>query len=675
MAGNKVSVEISLEEKAALKALTQLTKDIQKTEGSFKKLGGTGDKTMGVLGDVSSGVSSSFKSLVGGVTVANLASEAILGVANGLKEFVLGSVNAAIQQENAINKVRAALRRSGEDSEEALRQYQEFASGIQQNSTYGDEVILEQLAIAKSYGLTNERAMQLVQAATELSATFGTNLDSNIKNLGKSFSGLTGELGEALPIIKTLTAEQLKAGGAIDLVNSKFAGAARAELDTYQGSVKAMSNAYSDLQEQLGAFVTESDLVKGSNSFLKSLFEEVTEEIKEFRIEMARSDEGFVENQESVNQLSKEYADLTTKIEAAKAVLAKEADPNTGFFEALFLNTIKAKEEVRELTILQQRLYNQISQAQGQAASQPELAGATTSGESGGMSEADKKLVESRKQAHAQLIASEAEFQAYLNEQRLLQTQIDEENKAIELQKLMMYEQEKINARFLAEEQKAAMIADAETRQLSQAKLSADKELAIQKSKLDSKKKLEQLEIQTSKMINEQQLKDQQEFFNRASSLASSENKAMAAIGIAAGLTQIAIATPPAIASSYKFGAALGGPPLGAAFGAVAAAAQAQQAARLAGLKFEHGGIVPGGSMTGDNVQAYVNSGEMILNRQQQTELFNLANGQGGSNSRIESLLERLVIASENTSKDLVVDGRAIATVVRNQVQSGFRLS
>ena len=43
--------------------------------------------------------------------------------------------------------------------------------------------------------------------------------------------------------------------------------------------------------------------------------------------------------------------------------------------------------------------------------------------------------------------------------------------------------------------------------------------------------------------------------------------------------------------------------------------------------KFEHGGIVPGNSFTGDKVPAMVNSGEMILNSGQQKTLFDIANG------------------------------------------------
>ena len=45
---------------------------------------------------------------------------------------------------------------------------------------------------------------------------------------------------------------------------------------------------------------------------------------------------------------------------------------------------------------------------------------------------------------------------------------------------------------------------------------------------------------------------------------------------------------------------------------------------------FAEGGIVPGTSETGDQVPAMVNSGEMILNKDQQTNLFAMAKGGGG---------------------------------------------
>ncbi len=48
---------------------------------------------------------------------------------------------------------------------------------------------------------------------------------------------------------------------------------------------------------------------------------------------------------------------------------------------------------------------------------------------------------------------------------------------------------------------------------------------------------------------------------------------------------------------------------------------------------FAQGGIVAGNDFVGDNVPAFVNSGEMILNRNQQARLFELANSGGTTNN------------------------------------------
>ena len=52
---------------------------------------------------------------------------------------------------------------------------------------------------------------------------------------------------------------------------------------------------------------------------------------------------------------------------------------------------------------------------------------------------------------------------------------------------------------------------------------------------------------------------------------------------------------------------------------------------------FDGGGIIGGPSYTGDRLVARVNSGEMILNPAQQRQLFNMANGGGGSDSGVTS--------------------------------------
>jgi len=115
---------------------------------------------------------------------------------------------------------------------------------------------------------------------------------------------------------------------------------------------------------------------------------------------------------------------------------------------------------------------------------------------------------------------------------------------------------------------------------------------------------------------------------------------------------QQAIATPP-------------GPPFTIPLGIAAGAQAAARVATIASTKpsFETGGIVPGNSFTGDNVAANVNSGEMVLTRQQQSNLFNMANRGGGSGGQ-----------PMNITVQSVLDGEVVSESVSRWVANGGQL-
>ena len=123
----------------------------------------------------------------------------------------------------------------------------------------------------------------------------------------------------------------------------------------------------------------------------------------------------------------------------------------------------------------------------------------------------------------------------------------------------------------------------------------------------------------------------------------ASEEKAASATTAAAAVTAEAAATVAAKEAEAKAAgkaavakaaeSQAGIPGVGPAL-AVAAAATIVSAILAAMSKFQvqrfaNGGIVGGSSFTGDRVSAQVNSGEMILNKTQQANLFKLANGGG----------------------------------------------
>ena len=115
--------------------------------------------------------------------------------------------------------------------------------------------------------------------------------------------------------------------------------------------------------------------------------------------------------------------------------------------------------------------------------------------------------------------------------------------------------------------------------------------------------------------------------------------------------------------AKFPGGMALAG--VNAAIAALTAGIQyaAVEASKPAPPQFEQGGIVPGSSYSGDNMLARVNSGEMILNQQQQAQLFNVANGGGGGYRQVPPMSEDSLwklIFEASKSGDLFIAERAV---------------
>ncbi len=141
------------------------------------------------------------------------------------------------------------------------------ASEIQSRSVIGDEVIISQQAYLASLGRTEQEIKDMIEASVQLSAATGMSLESAVKNLAKTYGGLTGELGESIPQLKELTTEQLKNGDAIKFVLDNYKGYAETAAKNGLGAMKQLKNAWGDLLEQVGAammpFVTKMSRMLG----------------------------------------------------------------------------------------------------------------------------------------------------------------------------------------------------------------------------------------------------------------------------------------------------------------------------------------------------------------------------------------------------------------------------
>lgn len=100
-------------------------------------------------------------------------------------------------------------------------------------------------------------------------------------------------------------------------------------------------------------------------------------------------------------------------------------------------------------------------------------------------------------------------------------------------------------------------------------------------------------------------------------------------------VAQIAFSTATAIAKGIADAMTLMYPANLAAMASTIAAIIAGIAqAKSAMAGYNDGGVIPGNSYTGDNLMIRANSDEMVLTKKQQTELFNIANGRGGSGNQ-----------------------------------------
>jgi len=193
-----------------------------------KKLKKTGEKSGE---EFSSEFSKGLDSLIPSVAQVGAAVAAIGAVT------VFKSVRAAIEQENAVNRLAGSLRAAGDLSEEALTDLQDFASELQKISTIGDETTLAMLSLAKGFGASNEQAKQIAAIAADLSVGIGVSFESAVRLASKTLGGFAGELGESIPALKNLTQEQLRNGEGLTILAEKYRGLGQNELNTFSGSL------------------------------------------------------------------------------------------------------------------------------------------------------------------------------------------------------------------------------------------------------------------------------------------------------------------------------------------------------------------------------------------------------------------------------------------------------
>lgn len=158
------------------------------------------------------------------------------------------AVKAADVQLKNEHRLLTALRGREDIQQRLIKQ----AGELQSRSLFGDEEIIGQQAFLASLGLTEQQINDTIEAAAQLSSATGMTLDSAVKNLAKTYGGLSGELGESIPKLKELTTEQMKNGEAVKFILDNYRGFAESAAETGLGPLQQLKNSIGDVGEEIG---------------------------------------------------------------------------------------------------------------------------------------------------------------------------------------------------------------------------------------------------------------------------------------------------------------------------------------------------------------------------------------------------------------------------------------
>ena len=276
---------------------------------------------------------------------------------------------------------------------ESVNNLKRYASELQKVSNYGDEVTIGLMTQLAAAGRTESEIQSIIKASADLAASGTTTFDGAVKNLNKTYSGLSGELGEVIPELKTLTAEQMKNGEAVDLIAKKYDGMAASVVDK---SVQ-IQNALGDLKEGIGEIGASTGLTDIFQNSLLAITEWYTSGIRMFNDWVSRMRGTKDYEVDVLKQTLEERKNIVAKekeiIKELYKEMEKDQDPTT-------LDYLDA--EISKKWKLVSELEDGISMLYAEIEAKEKAIASTATKTSEEITEAEKKQIEGRIAAQEQ---------------------------------------------------------------------------------------------------------------------------------------------------------------------------------------------------------------------------------------------------------------------------------
>lgn len=251
----KIEIELLTEIKDAIKGLHQFQSEANKT---FKEVEQSVEGTNKQLGSFSTSLKRTFE-VAGGFLLAKVFQEA----AEFIKDAASQVVDAAIEQEEAINRLNVSLAVNGRFSEAASKDIQDFANSLQSATGIADDAILNVAALLETItDLDQEGLKTATKATADFATAFRLDLDSAARIVGKAISGNTEALKKYGIEVKKGSNETETFANVLDALGRASGGAAEAATRTFAGSLSLLKAQFGEVLETVGQFIIENAAIR-----------------------------------------------------------------------------------------------------------------------------------------------------------------------------------------------------------------------------------------------------------------------------------------------------------------------------------------------------------------------------------------------------------------------------
>lgn len=243
MSDNIIKLKIEIDSKSGEAAINLTDANIKKLYQSFKYAKG---EVNGLTTSISQGFNNA-REIIQGFEASFRAFSSIVN--STLKDFQA--------QETANIQLATAMKKAGTYTEDAYRALQQYASQLQQTTTFGDDQYVTIMAQLQAMGLSTLQTKEAALQTANLAALMGTDLNSAARVMADVFNGNAGMIGR---YIKGLDESVIKSGDLsliIRELNKSIGGQAEALANTSAGAIAQMNNAISDLRETIGEAISK----------------------------------------------------------------------------------------------------------------------------------------------------------------------------------------------------------------------------------------------------------------------------------------------------------------------------------------------------------------------------------------------------------------------------------